>query len=260
MKHVAEFKKMFSGIARHHRRSDVFRDFVMMSGLSVANAYYKSEQLESEYMQIVKRYGKDDAQGMAVLLGIVVDALHHPQDFLGRIYMELELANDALQQFFTPPCINELLGRLNIEGVKDIVSKQGFITCSEPAVGSGGMIIGLAKEMLDAGLNPQQQLWFEATDIDPLAAMMTLLQTNLLGLSGRVIVGNTLTQKHQRIYHTLFHVMNDWDGRLKARQQAEALKAFFSCERSVEQVVKQPTHANRRPTVVSNINLYDALF
>lgn len=261
MNHVADFKKVFGSIARHHRRSEVFRDFVMMSGLSVANAYYRSDVLETEYMQTVKRYSKDDAMAMSNLLGIVIDALHEPQDFLGRLYMELELANDALQQFFTPQSINELLARLNINGIKDAIAKNGFVTVAEPACGSAGMVIGMAKVMLEAGLNPQQQMWFEATDIDPLAAMMTLLQTNLLGLPGKVVVGNTLTQKHQRIYHTLFHFKDGWEQRLALPKQIEAMRKYLMVlDSPVERATTVPAHAVKKPTVVTSSNLYDALF
>ncbi len=261
MNHVAEFKKLFGSIARHHRRSDVFRDFVMMAGLSVANAYYKSDLLESEYMQTVKRYSKEDAIAMSGLLGIVVDALSVPHDFLGKLYMELELGNACLSQYFTPNCISDTLSALHMGGIKETIAKQGYVTLGEGCCGSGVMIISVAKVMLESGLNPQTQLWFEGTDIDPLAAMMTLLQTNLLGLSGRVIVGNSLTQKHQRIYHTLFHFKNGWDERFESHKKFDAMKKFFNeLALPVEKAIVMPSHAVKKPTVVTSRNLYDALF
>jgi hypothetical protein len=233
----------------------------MMAGLSVANAYYKSDLLESEYMQTVKRYNKDDAIAMSGLLGIVVDALSVPHDFLGKLYMELELGNACLSQFFTPNCISDTLSALHMSGIKETIAKQGYVTLGEGCCGSGVMIISVAKVMLESGLNPQTQLWFEGTDIDPLAAMMTLLQTNLLGLSGRVIVGNSLTQKHQRIYHTLFHFKNGWDERFESQKKFDAMKKFFNeIALPVEKAIVMPSHAVKKPTVVTSRNLYDALF
>ncbi|WP_084257128.1 hypothetical protein [Pasteurella testudinis] len=66
------------------------------------------------------------------------------------------------------------------------------------------------------GINPQQQIWVQAQDIDFTAAMMCYIQMTLLHIPGEVIVGNTLTNEVRYKLYTLAHVMGNWEARLQS--------------------------------------------
>ncbi|MDU1923609.1 MAG: hypothetical protein E6766_25365, partial [Enterobacter sp.] len=70
-----EFITLFRDTARHHNRYEVFRDFAEMGALAVQNVFLRSEALEDEYLNLARRYKKDDLLNMSRLLGCMAAAL-----------------------------------------------------------------------------------------------------------------------------------------------------------------------------------------
>lgn len=209
------FIRLFNNTAKNRHRYEVFRDFVTMSAISIHNAINKSETLENEYLDIVKRYHEDDVQRMCALLSEVVMGLEVPNDFLGSVFMELELGNSRAGQFFTPYPISVMMAKmLHGDSIK-ATSGKPFTTLQEPACGSGGMIIAYVHAMLDEGINPQQALWVSAIDVDSVPAMMCYLQLSLLHIPAEIIVGNALSMEIYRVMRTPAHYLGYWDSKLK---------------------------------------------
>lgn len=216
--HKKAFIRLFNETARYHHRYEVFRDFVTMAGISIHNAMFMSDTLEQEYMQIVKRYEKDDAIRMSHLLGEVVMGLEASRcDFLGSVFMELELGSDRIGQFFTPYEVSRMMALMVHGDAIELLSDKPFITLSEPACGAGGMVVAFAEAMLDKGLNPQQQLWVSCIDIDPVAAMMCYLHLSLLHIPAEIVTGNALTLECTRVMRTPAHYLGFWDSKLRRR-------------------------------------------
>ncbi|WP_310610148.1 N-6 DNA methylase [Limnohabitans sp.] len=141
----AEFIRQFNALSHHKRRYEVFRDFVTLSAISLNNVMEPDTErkaaLESEYMDIIRGYSHEQAQGFAELLGLVVNMLEPTrQDVLGELYMELDLGNEKAEQFFTPNTISQFMARLN--GVEPPPG-QNFVRVCEPACGAGGMVLAL---------------------------------------------------------------------------------------------------------------------
>lgn len=223
--HRRAFIRLFNETARYHHRFEVFRDFVMMAGISIHNAVFKCDELEQEYMRIVKRYEKDDAIRMSHLLAEVVMGLDTaPSDFLGSVFMELELGSGKIGQFFTPYEVSKMMALLVHGDSIDALSDQPFITLSEPACGAGGMVVAFVEAMLEKGLNPQQQLWVSCVDVDQVAAMMCYLQLSLLHIPAEIVTGNTLTMEHSRVMRTPAHYLGFWDSKLRRRWSGEEIQ------------------------------------
>ena len=71
-----------------------------MSAIALHNGVNRSESLESEYIEIVGKYSKDEAGNIAELFANLVVLLNpEPRDILGSLYMELELGNNNNGQF-----------------------------------------------------------------------------------------------------------------------------------------------------------------
>lgn len=200
-----EFMDTFRVTARYHHRYEVFSDFVKLSACALENAFMKSEAIEAEYMATINRYEKADAERMAQLLAWLVMGLEQGMcDFLGSLYMELELGSANIGQFFTPFTMSELMAQLVIGDRLAELETSSYITLSEPTCGGGGMVIAFAKQMLERGYNPQTQLRADCVDIDPVAARMCYIQLSLLGIPARVVIGNSLSLKYQREMYTPF--------------------------------------------------------
>ena len=219
------FIKEFNNLARHKHRYEVFRDFVMVGALSVHNSFRgpRYDELEAEYLQIAGRYGRDEVEGFARLLGILVALLDaEPRDILGQLYMTLELGNTNVGQFFTPPEVSELMARLTYGEALKTLDKP-FITLCEPACGAGGMVLAFVKVMLSHGHNPAERLWVQAQDVDRTAALMCYLQLALWNVPAVVIVGNTLAMEAHEVFYTPAHHLGFWG--IKLRRQDDEVGA-----------------------------------
>lgn len=216
------FIKEFNDLARHKHRYEVFQDFVTVGALSVHNSFrgQRYDELEAEYLRIAKRYTRDELEGFARLLGIVVALLDaEPKDVLGQLYMQLELGNTHTGQFFTPPEVSEVIARMTFGDGSELAGKP-FVTLCEPACGSGGMVLSFVKVMLEKGLNPAERVWVQAQDIDRTAALMCYLQLALWNIPAAIVVGNTLTGQAREVFYTPVHYLGFWPSRLARREQA----------------------------------------
>ena len=95
----------------------------------------------------------------AKLLAITVQALdENPnQDFLGELYMNLNLGNKNSGQFFTPYHIYELMSEITSppETLKAEIEERGWVSVNDPCVGGGAMFIGYANACIKYGVNYQ---------------------------------------------------------------------------------------------------------
>ena len=211
MNKKAEFKKLFLQTAPYHHNYKVFDDFISCFAISLHNAMNKDQELEDRYLSIIANYEKDDVFNFSKLGALLVGAYQEEGfcDLLGEVYMELEISSKELGQFFTPYCVSKLMAELTLD--KNALQNKDYITLSEPACGSGGMLIAYAEVMQNAGLNPQKQLLVTCVDIDQTAAMMCYIQLTLLGIPAEVIIGNTLTMQFSRTMKTFMYHMDGWD-------------------------------------------------
>lgn len=164
--HHKEFEKVIRSIARRWHLWQVFSDFCEMAALSLANAFYQRDDIEQRYMETVKRYNQDEASEFAHLLAIVVQGLDHEmQDFLGEMFMQLELGSHWHGQFFTPYDLCHMMAGLNIsDATVERLKGGGFVTLSEPACGAGAMVIAFAEALRARDINYQQAMHVTAAD------------------------------------------------------------------------------------------------
>ena len=224
-----EFASVFRQTAKHMRRSEVFRDFIQLAASQLDVARVRTpECMESNYL-ICKRYEPSDLDAMNQLFCLLVEGLAgEMHDFLGALYMEQELGADEMGQYFSPSSISRLMAGLLMPGAQETIKREGWMTLDEPACGSAGMVIAFAYWMTEAGYNPSEQLYATCTDIDPMVADMAFIQLALLGIPAKVVTGNTLTLKANRVRYTPVYYFNDWQGRLAFRSRLDAMKNFLA--------------------------------
>ncbi|EJM3021050.1 DUF1738 domain-containing protein [Salmonella enterica] len=223
--HVQRFVSLFNQTAPDENRWQVFSDFVHMAACSLYNAIHRDETFEADYMQRVARYSTEDAHNMSRLLAEVIEGLEFcPTDFLGQIFMNLELGNTRHGQYFTPYNVCYTMSRMTLSDRLSVLTsgERDFITVSDPACGAGGMIVAMAEAMLEAGFNPQKQMMVYCVDIDPVAAMMCYIQLSLMGIPAIVATGNSLTVAIKREMATPMFVLGHWHHRWQAERTRQA--------------------------------------
>lgn len=213
-----EFAKLIGKLSHRWHSWEVFRDFCEMAALSLSQAVMYKQEREERYLRTVGRYRKDEVAMLCELLPITVEALEGEMtDFLGEMFMSLELHSHWHGQYFTPEPICRMMARMNLcDGLGDIIKSRGYVTLQEPACGAGAMVIAFAHEMRDLGFNPQRQLHVTAIDVESTAAHMAYIQFSLLGLPAIVLLGNTLSAEMRERFDTLFHWSGNWEYKLRA--------------------------------------------
>ena len=221
--HRSAFLKIFNITARYHHRHKVFEDFVSCAAIALHNGVAHDAELEKQYLSIIAGYEKQDATQMAALLGHVVMALDEERcDFLGSVFMELELGDKYRGQFFTPWDVSRMMASVQLSGIDALMQGKDFITLQEPASGAGCMVIAFAEEFAQRGYSVSEQLWVSVTDVDPLAANMSYVQLSLCGIAAEVITGNSLTLTRHRTLFTPLHYTGRWTAKLGVTKQRAA--------------------------------------
>lgn len=184
------------------RPIDIWRDFIVMSACAMSNTVDKShyDEREKRYLETINKYEKSQQHIFPELYADVVMALDEnpEQDFLGRMFMDLHLDYEELEQIFTPYHVSQLMADITMGDLVQQVEEQGYVSINDCCCGAGANLIAAinsARHMLeDAGLNFQNYILVIGQDIEELVALMCYIQISLLGVAGYIKVGNALTE------------------------------------------------------------------
>ena len=222
-----ELVKLFNNFSGRHSHWRVFSDFCEMAAIAFSNAIDKAQwdKREERYMNIVKGYDRKELDALVNGLEVLTMAMETEiQDVLGKTFHDLELHNKWAGQFFTPYPVCQMMGKMTIADsgyLQSRIAERGFVTTQEPAVGSGAMVIALAQEIRDAGINYQQHLHVTAIDIDPKCVHMAYVQFSLLHIPAVIVHGDTLALKEYAHWYTPAHIMGGWNWKLRHRTALE---------------------------------------
>ena len=132
-----EFIKVFQELCYSRSSWQVWADLMTAMACTLANSVDKTEPRytarEKEYAECIKRLG--GVEKPAKCFAIVVEALERNpnQDFLGKLYMSLELGNHWKGQFFTPYNVCECMAGITINDNVQTLEKQEWISVNDPA-------------------------------------------------------------------------------------------------------------------------------
>ena len=201
--YAREFRRIVEGFRYNRGIRDIFIDWLDIAACAVHQEPYHLgmaprdeafDTVEAQYLASVKKYTRDELDAFAKLLALTKMALRtEKSDFLGQLYMELEISQDRSGEFFTPFSVSLMITHMMLDDVATQIEEKGFITVAEPACGGGGMLIAAAKVIEAAGFAPGEVMFFDATDISKPCCDMAYIQTSILGLSGIVRHGNSLS-------------------------------------------------------------------
>jgi len=199
-----DFLDTFRQVANHHNYWTVWSDFVTLFACAISNAVDETHFNEREelYLNTINKYNKAEQEMFPKLVAETVVALeiNPKQDFLGRMFMFLNIGNRNKGQFFTPYHICELMARIaiNVDEIKKTIKKQGYFSLCDPTCGAGATLIAgihMVNEVLECTeYNAQNCLIVVGQDIDYTVAMMCYIQLSLLGVQGYVKVGDTFSE------------------------------------------------------------------
>lgn len=232
---------LFEKMSLLYGRFRIWSDFITLSAISFSNVFDSKhrEERTKMYNRIAKQYTEEDMDSFSSMLNeFIWEMENNPdQDFLGNLYMTLNLGNEHAGQFFTPYSVSRLMVNLSNEDIKEKINAKGFICVSDPACGAGGMFAAFANECLKQGVNYQTDVLFVGQDIDFTVAMMCYLQLSVFGCPGYVKVGDTLADPlttydseglfpvdNGDIWYTPMYFRDEWNTRRSLSREVLAQK------------------------------------
>ena len=224
----SRFIRVFKDTGRHLGRWEVFSDFLSLAASELDMARIRAPESIEHCRKICARYEASDIANMQEMFCMMVCALEAKfHDFLGAIFMVLELGDNFRGQYFTPYPVQSLMARMLMPGVRDTIRREGIATVSDPACGAAGMLIAYAECLLEADINPSMHMFGSCIDIDPVAADMAFIQLYVLGIAAEVVTGNTLTMQIRRVRYTPVYYLNEFEKRLADQNRYRAMLEFM---------------------------------
>lgn len=186
-----EFIKLFLKMCRMHDTKTVWNALIFCMAAAFTQITDFKKEREEEYLQCIKVLDVDIAPR---LLAIVINAYEEDpeQDFLGEIYMQLNIGDPRKGQHFTPYHVAHAMS-LMTDGGKEYIEGKGYVSVCDPCCGSGVMLVAKANALRENGINFQTQTLFVGQDLDRTTALMCVVQLSILGCPGYVYIGNSLT-------------------------------------------------------------------
>lgn len=197
------FAKKLLNLSPRYHTWEVWSDFIVMFAVALSNVFDKShfKEREAMYMKIIEKYNEKERMVFPELIVEVVQALEKEpeQDFLGSVYMELELGNHWIGQFFTPYDVCRCMAEISTKTVINQIQQNGFLTLNDCTCGAGATLIAgvhAVRHTLEKANSPlqwQDHVLVTAQDLDFTTGMMCYIQLSLLGCAGYVKISNTIT-------------------------------------------------------------------
>lgn len=182
--------------ARKGSLQRIFSDFVRLVACTLSPRHTLAGESKSireqEYLETVAQYDKREMElFQEAFISFVTEAEEHPhQDILGITYLEWASKGDkqARGEFYTPPCIAEMMARLTFDAPAIIESGKP-VRIVEPACGAGTMILAAAKLFAPDHWHLPR---FTAIDLNPVACDMAFINTTLWSIPAEIVCGNAL--------------------------------------------------------------------
>lgn len=214
----------------------IFGDFCRMVACC-----YAAGQREEEYLEIAKRYTRDELNQFAQAMALLVNEMQEKpfEDCLGPYYTDIAAKStvSARGEFYTPQALAEVMAHLTVDPA-EVIEKGRPITVSDPCSGSGGLILSFAK--LFAPQAPDQPSHVDLirstlVDVNPIAADMAYINTTLWGIPAQVIWGNTLSLETHSGWRNIHWARVGEDQRRQTEQMVTSMDEVLSATSKAEE-------------------------
>lgn len=124
----AEFVKCIQKFGGKYQTWEIFADFISMFACAISNGidrvHFKPR--EEMYMQIIRKYTNEEQAIFPEMMGHVINGMEENRDcdFLGELYMALDLGSHWKGQFFTPYSLCKMTAQLQKNDIEQEITEQ----------------------------------------------------------------------------------------------------------------------------------------
>ena len=197
-KEASEFYAEIKRLSESKPVWSVWADWVEAAALVISIASEFRPEVRSaraeRYKELLAKYRLEEVKAFDRMLDCVINALENrpEQDFLGKMFEELDLSDHWKAQFFTPYDVSELMARINLANVESVLAHREWTDILDTCSGAGVLLIASRNYLKSRGIGYDRVL-FVGQDIDKVAGLMGYIQLSLLGCAGYIVIGNSLT-------------------------------------------------------------------
>lgn len=254
-----EFLDLFQTLCRSRQSWEAWSDMVRMFAITMSNIPEEIaipdrekrsdrwKRREEEYLRVIGKYTKEEQAVFPQLLAVTTTALEkNREDFLGNMYMQLDLGSHWHGQFFTPTSVSQLMAEVTIdrESVRSEIDSRGYISLSDSACGAGVTLLSAVHVLERMGVDTATRVMVAGQDIDSVAGLMCYIQLSIMGCAGYVCIADTLAnpiicledvlpveKPDQEWWYTPMWYSTVWDGRRTAHRMDRILRRANRLER-----------------------------
>lgn len=194
-----EIVKLFNTLTGARQLWELWEDAVIMFATMLSNAVDKRfyDKREELFKSVAGKYTEKEIQTFLQIFAEIVNQLEAEpeQDFLGDLYMQLDLGSHWHGQFFTPYNVCKMMADLQLPDVLSFEDAKA-VTITDCACGGGALLIASAhsyrEKMAKIGLSAQDFVCLYAQDLSMVAALMCYIQISLQGYAGKIKIGDSL--------------------------------------------------------------------
>lgn len=194
-----EIVKLFNSLTGARQLWELWEDAVIMFATMLSNAVDKRfyDKREEMFRNVAGKYSEKEIQTFLQIFAEIVNQLEAEpeQDFLGDLYMQLDLGSHWHGQFFTPYNVCKMMADLQLPDDLSFEDAKA-VTITDCACGGGALLIASAhsyrEKMAKIGLNAQDFVCLYAQDLSMVAALMCYIQISLQGYAGKIKIGDSL--------------------------------------------------------------------
>ncbi len=254
-----EFLDLFQTLCRSRQSWEAWSDMVRMFAITMSNVPEEIaikdrekrsdrwKRREEEYLHVISKYTKEEQAVFPQLLSIITIALEkNREDFLGAMYMKLELGSHWHGQFFTPSSVSQLMSSITVdpELVKAEIERRGYVSLADCACGAGVTLLSAVHYLQMQGFDTTNRVLVVAQDLDSVAGLMCYIQLSLMGCAGYVCIADSLInpivgtdvvlpieRPEQEWWYTPMWYSAIWEGRRQAHRMDAILRKVKKVER-----------------------------
>lgn len=184
-------------------RREVFADFVQLTAYEFANANISCTARGARLREIRARYSEKEQSAFRKMRDAFDAGVSLERDFLGELFIQLDLQPHSRYLGPYPKMLAETLAGLvlSTSNMDEQIRTYGTFRITGNGARSGGVVLEIARMMLERGHDPRRYLYATESEPDPILAYMGYLQLAALGIPALVsIVPRGAEDPVERLY------------------------------------------------------------
>lgn len=133
-----EFLKLFDKLVYSRNAWQVWEDLMTAVACSISNAADRTpnrfKRREEQYKRAIENLGGLEIPSQIFAVIIMAFEINPEQDFLGKMYMNLNLGDHWKGQFFTPYNVCKMMAEISCTNFDKQIEEQGYISVCEETV------------------------------------------------------------------------------------------------------------------------------